>query len=391
MNPSEKASFLEFLRKDDEHWELTRLGFWKNPEQEARSWNEAGAARLSDESFVAWKYRVLRAYYQERNYSKFYRNSLLDRRFVFLVKRRLTLLLQRIFSDQERTQLDQYLANTDESLSYVVSAHHFDHLFLQYFLQEVDWVAPFEVQLQLEKLTDAEFPLSETEVMQRLRANDTHCWSIFYRHLKPYVIGLVRQIGGSFQMEDADEIWNEVCFVVNGALINGRLDEATGAKDLISYAVGVIRNKCRELCRIRSRQKRVDVESITYRLADDTESNLFDDESCIPANFPSHDTPVAHYVDAFDPDSVRATMILALYNQTHPLHEALVKGLEDEVAVLLEHYTEDMSYEALVQKYEGPVSKEEMIRLAARYRQMVKRVKNKLIQRYAGLIKARVE
>lgn len=389
MNSSEKTCLLEFLRKDEEHWELSRLGFWKNPESEVAALCADEYRRRETEDFAAWKQRVLSTYYRRRSFASFYRNSLLDRRFVFVLKRRMQHGLHTLFARSPRTELDNYLTNQDETISYTLSPIHFDELFLHHFLEQEDPQAPLALQHHLEAVIAEAFPLQEPQVMGRLRENDAHMWSIFYRHLKPYVIGLVRRIKGAFVAEDAEEIWNEVCCVINGALIQGRLGADAGARDLISYAVGIIRNKCKELVRLRSRNKGVDVEAVAYRLTDEQVQNVFDREAAIPENFPSHQTPVLHYVDVFDQDSVRTTMILALYNPTHPLHGALVEGLEEEVAALLDHYAEGLSYEELVLKYTGQVPEDEMVRQAARYRQMVKRVKNKLIQRYAKLINAK--
>ena len=64
--------------------------------------------------------------------------------------------------------------------------------------------------------------------------------------------------------------------------------------------------------------------------------------------------------------------------------------MEEEVSLLLAHYTEGRSYEELVVMKYGQVPDDEMVRLAARLRQVIKRLKNKLIQRYAQLINAEV-
>lgn len=387
----DQCSFQEFLQRDEERWELGRLGFWKDVQGEVASFSELPEfSRREEESFAAWKERILSSFYALRGFAEFYRGVLLDRRFVYVLKKRTLRYLEGLWKANPRTELDGFLTNENETLSYTLSSEHFDELFVRYFCEEAEMPAPKHLQLQIQRLADAEFPLVEDEVMRRLRANDRHCWAIFYRHLKPYVIGFTARVSEVYLREDAEEIWNEVCYAINGSLIGGRLDETSGAKDLISFAVGMIRNKCRELRRVRSKRKPVDLDSVSYCLTEEEIQNPFDKETAIPELFPSQDTPIAHYVDVLDKDSVRTTLVLALYNPTHPLHDRLIKGMEEEVSLLLAHYTEGRSYEELVVMKYGQVPDDEMVRLAARLRQVIKRLKNKLIQRYAQLINAEV-
>ncbi len=381
------CSFMEFLQRDEERWELARLGFWTDVQEAALRFSaEKEFSRREGESFAAWKERSLAAFYRQHGFSSFYQKVLSDRRFAYVVKKRTLHYLHGLWKSTPRTELDGYLANENESISYTLSPDHFDRLFAHYFLAYAGMEAPMGLQQQVQHLAAKEFPLMEAEVMRRLRANDQHCWTIFYRHLKPYVIGFTAKVSDTYLREEAEEMWNEVCYAINGALIGGRLDHQAGAKDLISFAVGMIRNKCKELRRVRGKRKAVDLDSVSYGLTEEEVHNPFDRETAIPEFFPSQDTPVRHYVDVLDKDSVRTTLVLALYNPTHPLHEPLVKGLEEDVALLLAHYTEGRSYEELVEMRHGPVPADEMVRLAARMRQVIRRLKTKLIQRYAQLI-----
>lgn len=387
---NDREILLEFLTKDDEHLGLARLGFWQDPEKEADRMLALGGGRLDGESFADWKTRVMDIYYRKRDFSGFFSRHLADRRLISALCRMLRNRLAGL-SGRNRPQLDEYLANEGDTIAYALSAEHFDRLLARYFGMPGEFPSPAEVRRNLSRIAEEEFPLDEAFVMDRLRKNEAFYWEIFYRHLRPYVQGFVRQIGGSFQKEDADEIWNEACYTINGALIGGRLDASAGARDLISYAVGMIKNKCREMRRLRFRNRNSPLENVEYRLTDDNEQNPFDTESAIPAFFPSQDTPLSHYVDVQDPGQLRTLMVIALYNPTHPLHASLVRGIEDEVQALTDHYVEKLSYEEIVARRYGPVTGDELVRKAARVRQEVRRVKHKIVQRYEKLINATVK
>ena len=75
-------------------------------------------------------------------------------------------------------------------------------------------------------------------------------------------------------------------------------------------------------------------------------------------------------------------MVLALYNENHPLHQELVQGYEETVKMLFEHYIDGISYDDIVIKRMGNMPEKEMIKNVARIRQEVKRVKEKLIKRF---------
>lgn len=387
---NDREILLEFLTKDEEHLGLARLGFWQDPEQEADRILAQGGGRRDGEPFAEWKARVTEAYYRKRDFSGFFVRHRSDRRLVSSLCRMLRNRLAGL-SAQDRPRLDEYLANDGDTIAYALSAAHFDELYARYFGMPGDFASPLEVRRNLSGIAEKEFPLEEAYVMDRFRRNDPFYWEIFYRHLRPYVVGFVRQIGGSFQKEDADEIWNEACCTINGALIGGRLDATAGARDLISYAVGMIKNKCREMRRLRFRNRNSPLENVEYRLTDESERNPFDTESAIPAFFPSQDTPLSHYVDVQDPDQLRTLMVIALYNPAHPLHAFLVRGIEDEVQALTDHYVEKLSYEEIVVRRYGPVTGEDLVRKAARVRQEVRRVKHKIVQRYEKLINATVK
>jgi hypothetical protein len=82
-------------------------------------------------------------------------------------------------------------------------------------------------------------------------------------------------------------------------------------------------------------------------------------------------------------------MVLALYNENHPLHHELIDGYEETVKMLFEHYIDGISYDDIIIKRMGSLPEKEMIKNVARIRQEVKRVKEKLTKRFIKIIKAR--
>jgi hypothetical protein len=131
------------------------------------------------------------------------------------------------------------------------------------------------------------------------------------------------------------------------------------------------------------------LESITYKIEFHQDDNFFNQKDASPETFESQNQKIINYIDPTDEVAVRNHMVLALYNENHPLHQELVQGYEETVKMLFEHYIDGISYDDIIIKRMGSMPEKEMIKNVARIRQEVKRVKEKLIKRFIKIIKSR--
>lgn len=80
-------------------------------------------------------------------------------------------------------------------------------------------------------------------------------------------------------------------------------------------------------------------------------------------------------------------MVVVLYNEDHPWHARLVEGMEDRVQRLFEHYIDGLSYEDIVRRHYGELPPSEGAKAAAKVRQEIKRLKDRLIERFDKIVK----
>ena len=95
---------------------------------------------------------------------------------------------------------------------------------------------------------------------------------------------------------------------------------------------------------------------------------------------------MCNYIDYNDKDSVQGYFIVILYNKEHPLHDALVKGYEDKVDKLFEHYIDGLSYEEMVARHCGITDSRKAAKECARLRQEIKRLKKSLLDRFDKML-----
>lgn len=388
MTHKESNGIKEFLTKDDERFRLVKLGFFSSIDEELKHiCSDAAYEPEDNETFSQWKSRILEKFYQEKNFSDFfnknYKNEFLEKG----IKSFLNIRLREIFEISPRSEIDKYLAASDDTVSYALSPHLFENIIGENFNPKMNVHSTGDLYTVCKEIISGTFPAQEPYILDRLQNNDNYYWNKVYTRLRPLASGFSYQISGTQGLENVSDIWCDTCCTINMAVVEKKIQQPFSAKDIISYAVGIIKNKNKELLRSRKKMPKVDIDSVTYKLTSENDENYFNQPETLPSNFPSQKELIPSYLDIKDEQAVRNYMVLVLYNEAHPLHDALIKGNEDKVKLLFEHYIDDLSYEEIVTKHFGEVSESDMIRYAAKIRQDVKRVKERLIKRFDALLK----
>ncbi|HIZ85778.1 MAG TPA: hypothetical protein IAC04_04740, partial [Candidatus Coprenecus stercoravium] len=225
------------------------------------------------------------------------------------------------------------------------------------------------------------FPTDERRIILSLKDNDNFYWGKFYAKLRSITAAFCYQMSGIKGEEAVHDIWSDTCISVNRAVVEQKLKEPVNAKAVISYSVGVLKNKNKELARARAKTP-ADIDALQYRLTEEEDNKCFNNEFTSPAGFPSQIDSLSTYIDFNDKDSVRGYFIVILYNKEHPLHGELVAGYEEKVDRMFEHYIDGLSYEEIVEKHYGLKGGKEAAKECARLRQEMKRLKKSLTDRF---------
>ncbi len=384
MTGSIERNTLELLTKENERYRLERTGFLRNIREEAAFIAEKFPP-LPDEDFPHWKSRCLREYYRTKGFGNFCRNSVRNPEFETAVGSLIRLHLRKIFESSVRTDTDRYLAPDNDTVSYALEQGLFQELYTMYFSAMPTFGNTAELERFCLGIARSSFPVEETRVVDGMKGNNSFYWEKFYIKLKSLTAAFCYRMSGISGENNIHDIWSDTCISVNRAVTGRKMKEPVTARDIISYSVGVLRNKNKELARNRAKAP-ADIDTVSYRLTAEDEEKYFNNPVTKPENFPSQAGGLSNYIDYTDKDSVQGYFIVILYNKEHPLHGILVKGMEDKVGKLFEHYIDGLSYEEITARHGSTASGREQAKECARLRQEIKRLKKSLYDRFTRML-----
>ena len=384
MGRSIEKDALELLTKENERYRLERLGLFRSVREEAAAL-ASEYPPLEGESFFDWKTRCLREFYRKKGFSAFCRDNVRNPQFEAVTASILKLHLRRLFESSERTETDRYLAPDSDTLSYALEPEHFQELYTLNFSRMPSFGNTRELESFCRGLAADNFPVDEPRIIDGMKGNKGFYWEKFYLKLKPITAAFCYQMSGLAGDNNIHDIWSDTCISVNRAVVERRLKEPVDSKAVISYSVGVLKNKNKEIARSRAKAP-TDIDLIQYKLTAEDEEKYFNNPVTKPENFPSHAGNLSSYIDFSDKDSVQGYFVVILYNKEHPLHDELVKGYEDKVQRMFEHYIDGLSYEEIVARHFGDMKGKELVKECARVRQEIKRLKTSLYDRYRRMI-----
>ena len=375
----------EIFTKENERYNLRGLGFFKTPEYEA-------ALCLKEfpldplESLSSYRERALDNYYRLRGFGLFCREHIREEMFekgIFIIMKRE--LVQRI-KGSTRTDTDKYLAPENDSVSFLLTEKQFQEIYaLNFGCIRSTFNTPEELRQYCDSLLNTYFPLEEKSVISEFIKNTTPFWEKFYIKIRPICSAICFRMSGAGFQNFADDFWSDTCVVINRFITSESRPSNLNARSIISYAVGILKNKNRELGRLR-RKANIDIDNLKYKLTGEDEELFFNNPATLSSNFKSHDFHFSTNIDIQDQYAVRGYFVVILYNEDHPLHNELTEGLQDKITNLFLHYIDGISYEEIVHRNKGNITEKEMAKEAARLRQEIKRVKETLLKRYYKLM-----
>ena len=380
MDQNLKKDSLELLTKESERYRLERLGFFRDIREEAELLASSFPPK-EDETFAQWKSRGLREYYRHKGFSAFCRKNIDNPDFETLVRTLINTYIQKAFESSPRTETDRFLAPDLDTVSYAMPPSLFQELYTIYFSAMPSFGNTSELDRFCGSIAGERFPVDEARIIGSLQENDNFYWEKFYTKLRPITDAFCYQMSGITGANNTHDIWSDTCISVNRAVVEHRLKEPVDSKAIISYSVGILKNKNKELARSKARTP-VDVDTLQYRLTAEDDEKYFNNPITKPENFPSQIPSLRNYIDYTDKDSIQGYFIVILYNKEHPLHDELVKGYEDKIERMFEHYIDGLSYEEIVARHSGVTGDKETAKECARLRQETKRLKKNLLDRF---------
>lgn len=384
MTRSTEQDALELLLKEDERFRLRRLGFIHDIRKAA---GELAIMYppLEGETFPEWKSRCLKEFYRNHGFSSFCRSNILNPEFEAMTASLLRFHLRNLFLSSERTDTDRYLAPDSDTMSYALEPDLFQELYTLNFSQMQAFGNTGELNTYCRNLANAYFPVEEPRIIQGMKDNKAFYWEKFYMKLKPIAAAFCYRMSGIAGDSIIHDIWSDTCISVNRAVVGHRLKEPLDSKSIISYSAGVLKNKNREIARNRAKAPE-DIDAIQYRISAEEEERYFNNPVTEPENFPSHMEKLSNYIDLTDKESVQGYFVVILYNKEHPFHDMLIKGCEDKVERMFEHYIDGLQYEEIVSRHYGITDGKSQKKECARLRQEIKRLKKLLYERYMKML-----
>ncbi len=386
MSSFGEKHIIEVLTKENERYRLSRLGFFSDIEKECEFISILTASQDEECDFSIWKSKILREYYRAKGFAAFCKIHISDPEFENMILRLLRQLLEIKRRNSVRTETDIYLAPENGSMSYSLPREIFNEIYPFRFPHSSAIGNTFELDNICSEIICEHFPLQETRIIDEMKNNNGFFWEKFYIKLKSITASLCYQMSGIYGEQNIHDTWSDTCLTVNQAVIANKIKSGITAKSIISYAIGILKNKNREIGRLR-KHSGIELESIQYKLTNEDENTYFNNPVSTPENFPSHSIHLSTYIDYEDEDSKRGYFIVILYNKEHPLHDVLTKGLEDKVERLIKHYVDGVSYEDMAVKLFGEKSEKELVTICAKLRQETRRLKDKLYNRYQNILK----
>lgn len=353
------------LEKENERYKLIHLNFFSNLEAEAVFIEENFNASIL--GFAAWKEVVLAKYYKARDFKSFVKKNKETSLFKSVIKNIFNTELHSMCKLGVRTETDYYLSIHSDSLSYALQNKMFNDLYLEYFVSgEPNAETAEELYKYCQKIIARLFPLSEQFIITQLVNNDEFFWNKIYKKMK-YLVNVLNNNYLPSEMSTRDDIWSESCCILNNALRSGKITQPISCGVLFGYAIGIVRNKNKELLRIASKNI----------------CNICDDiEKYIMAENKSQNYIDLQYIDGMDDEFDFLAQIL--YNENHPQHKEFIAGLEDKVDILFAHYLNKMTYEEIVKERRGNriLNEKELRTESAKLRKDVSRLKKVLKERF---------
>ncbi|GHT29815.1 hypothetical protein AGMMS49574_07620 [Bacteroidia bacterium] len=246
------------------------------------------------------------------------------------------------------------------------------------------------------------YPLEISRVVECLMSDDSSFWGVcalYMQDLSRLVVSYLLQRSDDYGFPDLikDQTWTDSYIVLRERLVEkqGNMPVFTNGKDFRNYIIKVCKLQAGSIQR-KYIQKDDYLEDLSQMKPNyENEDEKEEDKgaiSFVEEYYPSAMTEG----EAFEPDintgnpyEVAHAASIILLNSNHPLHKALIDGIEDKARILIDKAVNGMSYNDIISEQYGEqdISEEDYRRAVVKARKDYERVRKVLCSRLKEIIK----
>ncbi|MDR3268029.1 MAG: hypothetical protein LBT83_03050 [Tannerella sp.] len=381
----------EILQKEEERHQLVKTGvitdFPKAMEQAGRF--DGG---LDKTAFLQYFYHSVAGYAgfieREKTTNERLKKQLYRRAHVFLSA------LQK----QETAPLDMELKTGSRlTLAYHLSESIYHAVYAAFCQSTQSFETPDEVDAFFFPALKTHYPLYIREYVERLEQDERSFWEVTCLYLQDLSGYVVRQTlsfyRGSHQDIIRDDTWSKSYEILRNRLVKkeGRLPVFLTGKDFRNYMIKVCRFLADNLYKKYAGKEVYMEEVFPYFQSDgETEGDEIGSpfvEEASPESPEKMEADVKELdIDTGNPYEVAYAVSIILLNTDHVLHQALVQGVEEKVALLIDKTVHGMSYNEIVARlYGGRLQGDDFQRAVVKARKDFERVRKTLTDRIIRL------
>jgi hypothetical protein len=381
----------EILQKEEERHQLVKMGvitdFPKAVEQAGRF-----AGGLDKTAFLQY-------FYHSVGYAGFIdREKTTNERLKKHLYRKAHAFLSAL-QKQEPAPLDMELKTGSRlTLAYHLSESIYHAIYSAFCQSTQSFETPDEVYSFFFPALKTQYPLYIREYVERLEQDERSFWEVTCLYLQDLSCYVVRQTlpfyRGSHQDIIRDDTWSKSCEILRNRLVKkeGHLPVFLTGKDFRNYMIKVCRFLADNLYK-KYVGKEVYMEEVFPYLQSDSETeedetgSLFAEEAS-PESPEKMEAEVKELdIDTGNPYEVAYAVSIILLNTDHVLHQALVQGVEEKVALLIDKTVHGMSYNEMVTRlYGGRLQGDDFQRAVVKARKDFERVRKTLTDRLVRLV-----
>lgn len=386
-NDSLAGVLTEVIRKEDDLYELRKLGLLSSVDEMAESLL-SGLSTDEDqipdnyEQFKQWKRGIIYLLYRKIGYHDFlhqHYSSYAFSRFLFRLRKRLVRSMKERYKGKT---IDRQLAAPKRTVAFKLSEMLADENNQELvgsfrFLQ-----TPYELEDACKEQYVDFYPIDLETLLIRLQKDDKDFWEEIYYLFQNLAIIVTSgiQINRQNREEALQDGWVDASLLFRTMVLNKDTPVFDSDAHMRNFMARTYINKCKEAARRRNLRDiswdddEVMMDALLIKSVDYAEKQKYDEQI------------VLSEVDRTNSWEVKMTMVSILLDQASPLHDRLVEGIEDKVEVLFMHTLEKKNYEEIALHLVKDASSEEKRKLQAKLRQDVVRVRKTLIDRFMKML-----
>ncbi|GHV51862.1 hypothetical protein FACS1894181_14350 [Bacteroidia bacterium] len=398
----------EVLQKEEEKHQLLKIGIVSNWQMVAaqvlNSYYADGTNHFDKNEFLSHFYHTIRYNHfirSKKNHSALLKKHWFGKAASFLA----------VLQKEEPAVLDKELkVNPRFTLAYHLSENIFNTVYSSFCLSTATFNTPDDVQAFFLLELKEKYPLSIDGYVEELKRGDASFWDITCRYIKDTSVTAVayalEKYGytGNYDII-RDHTWSSAYELIRKRLINkeGKVPTFHNGKNFRNYIIQACLFLADNLYKKYTGKESYIAEAFPASQGDGGNDACWegggteDDGAGEAANrtdafavqpFEDIEAGIKELdIDINNSYEVAYAVSIILLNSEHPLHRALVEGIEDKVSLLMDKAVQGLNYNEIVEERYGNMETDEFRKAVVKARKDYERVRKILTGKLIALIK----